>query len=100
MTTRMNPITSAKMLEAVRKMPRTQAWLASEFSLKNDAVGRWARLMRKAGLLHISRYELDSRGREFAQVLSHGPGQDAERPGPRLTAAQRMAALRARRKGL
>lgn len=74
----------------------------AEFSgLSKVACARWMRKMNaddSTTRLYISDYALDVRGRPFIPVYRAGSMPDAPRPGQRRTAAERMAALRARRK--
>jgi hypothetical protein len=54
--------------------------------------------MRRAGYVHVARYELDDRKRYSVPMFAWGPGGDAERPTPLRTNAQRQADYRERKK--
>ncbi len=84
------------MAEALKAGPCTLAYLAQLSGLSTIAVARWLKSVRKT--VHISGYTEDVRGRLFTPLWIWGKGKDAPRPGPQSTPAERMRAVRERRR--
>jgi hypothetical protein len=85
-----------QMMEALKANPCTLAYLAEISGLSTIAVARWLKSVRKT--VHISGYTEDARGRLFTALWVWGKGKDAPRPGPQKTPAERMQAVRERRR--
>lgn len=98
MTIRRNTLErSLKMQAALTERALTYDDLAKVGGLSKTAVQRWvAETVRDK--VHIEDYTDDTRGRRFVPMWRWGEGPDAKRPGPRQTPAQRMAAVRSRRR--
>lgn len=96
---RNNPLKMEQMRTALVEKPRTYDELAEISGLSKIAVARWVHQHRteSVGLIHISGYAKDVRGRLFVPQFSWGAGSDAQRPGYQRTAADRMRDMRARR---
>lgn len=86
-----------RMLDALKRRPRTRSELCAIGKLSTRTVSTWLS-NDLAGKVHVSGYAEDARGRAFVEVFSFGPGENVPRPGQRRTPAERMRALRARRK--
>lgn len=86
------------MQEAMLATPQTFEQLAEASGLSKTAVQRWALSIRSH--IHIADYAPDKRGRKFVPMFVWGEGEDAPRPGPQKSAAQRMQAVRDRRKAV
>ena len=84
-----------KMLAALKGAGATQQQLADLTGLSKITVHRW---LGEGVSVHVVDYTEDARGRRFVPVYRYGKGKDAPRPGPALTAAQRVALSRARKK--
>jgi len=97
---RNNMLISLDMQQATTKTAMSYFGLMEISGLSRESVEHWVRQMRKAGVIHVERYEADERGRYCVPMFRFGKGEDAERPKPRLTNAQRQAAYRVRKKGL
>lgn len=87
-----------RMLSAMRRGPKTVAQMAEMTGLSHESVRRWLRVLNAEGEVHIGSYTKDERGRLFTPQWVLGAGDNAPRPGKQVTAAQRMARMRARRK--
>ena len=83
------------MVDALKAGGATQQQLADLTGLSKITVHRW---LGEGVPVHIVDYTEDARGRRFVPVYRYGKGKDAPRPGPALTAAQRVALSRARKK--
>lgn len=90
--------TQLLMQTALMSAGQTYDELAAHSGLAKEAVARWVKTLRALGTIHVERWADDSRGHPVVPVFRWGAGKDAPRPGRRLTAAQQMAKLRARRK--
>lgn len=97
---RNNPERQLRMQQAMTVEPQSYDALSAVSGLSVDAVAHWVRTLRKLepAPLHIAAWAPDSRGRVFVALWTWGPGQDEPRPGQSRTPAERMAALRTRRK--
>lgn len=93
---RINVKTAMLMAEAMKRRPLTYDTLAQISGLSKVSVQRWMKAERKN--VHVADYQDDIRGRRFVPMFRWGPGNDAPRPGPRRTPAERMADVRARRR--
>lgn len=92
--------TQLLMQTALMSAGQTYDELAAHSGLAKEAVARWVKTLRAlpTKVIFIERWAEDSRGHPVVPVFRWGAGKDAPRPGRRLTAAQQMAKLRARRK--
>lgn len=72
--------------------------LAARSGLSKEAVAHWLKPRRALGTIYIERWADDPRGHPVVPVFRWGAGKDAPRPGRRLTPAQQMAKMRARRR--
>lgn len=72
----------------------SDAQLAKVVGLSQRVVAAW----RRKQTCYVEAYTFDSRGRLFTPCWRLGAGENAQRPGPQETPAQRMARLRAERK--
>lgn len=97
---RNSALISLRMQQHITKAAAGYAELMEVSGLSRESVEHWIRQMRKVGAVHVSGYEADDRGRYCMPMFRFGPGEDAERPKPKLTNAQRQAAYRVRKKGL
>lgn len=86
------------MLEEMRAAPQTLKSLCQLTGIADRVVTRWLVAMREASVVRVVGYTEDARGRLFTRVWGPGPGEDAPRPGPRWSPAERMARVRARRR--
>lgn len=66
--------------------------------LKKTTIAAWITSLRTAGQVFIEGWAPDKNGRLFVPRWRWGNSPDAERPGDRRTPAERMAAVRARRR--
>lgn len=72
----------------------SDAQLAEVVGVTPLVVASWRRRLP----CHVESYTFDARGRLFTPCWRLGVGENAPRPGPQGTPAQRMARLRAERK--
>lgn len=98
--TRIDIIAAQVMTERLQQGNASYVDLAEVANLSPASVGRWMRLMKQAGRVHITGYAPDKGGRPFTPLYTWGPGTDLQRPGANKTPAMRMAEIRARRKAL
>jgi hypothetical protein len=97
MRKRNNIATSLAMQQAMTRSACTFDQLARVSDLGERAVRRWVAALHEAGGAHIERWVLNAAGRVVVPAFRFGAGEDAPRPGPARTPAERMAALRAKR---
>lgn len=92
--------TALRMQTALSTAGHTYDELAAISGLAKESVARWVKTLRAlpTKVIFIERWADDSRGHPVVPVFRWGNAVDAARPGRRLTAAQQMAKLRARRK--
>jgi biotin operon repressor len=95
---RNNPVITAKMIEELQKTSHSYDSLSAAVGLSKVAVATWIKAMRQAGMVHISAWTDDKRGRKFTPMYSWGNRVDLARAGQARTAAERMRAYRARMK--
>lgn len=95
---RNNPIITAKMIEELQSKSHSYDSLSEAVGLSKVAVATWIKAMRRAGLIHVSGWTDDKRGRKFTPLYSWGKQNDVPRAGQARTAAERMRAYRARMK--
>lgn len=95
---RNTPVIALRMMTALQASGHTYDSLVAVSGLAKEAVTRWVKSMREVQIVHIESYADDVRGHPIVPVFRWGNKPDAERPGRKLTAAQTMARLRARRK--
>lgn len=93
-------VISLRMQQHITKAAAGYADLMAVSGLSRESVEHWTRQMRQAGSVYVESYEPDERGRYCMPMFRFGVGEDAERPKPKLTNAQRQAAYRVRKKGL
>lgn len=87
----------AKMMQtALQAGEHTVADLQAATGMSWWAVNRWLKGLLDVGVVHVARWAEDERARAVIPVYKWGAGKDADRRQPR-TAAERMAATRARR---
>lgn len=98
---RNNPARAHAMQEAMSVRPCSADDLAVVSGLGKPAVQHWLRQLRALvpAPIHIGGWGPDCNDRLFVPLYSWGPGTDVARPGPKETAAQRMARLRAGKRG-
>jgi len=89
-----------KMQATLAKQPATYTDLVESSGLGRHAVMRWIKAMRAAGAVYVAEWKPDCTGRPFVPAFMLGVNRDVPRPGPRRTAAERMAAIRAARTAL
>ena len=92
---RNNPVITAKMIEELQKTSHSYDSLSEAVGLSKVAVATWIKAMRQAGMVHISAWTDDKRGRKFTPMYSWGNRADLARAGQARTAAERMRAYRA-----
>lgn len=96
---RCTPELAQRMKSALMARPHSMADLRAITGLSEFAVRRWLKTMRAVDVVHVCRWGEDERGRAVTPIYTWGAGPDAVRRQP-ATAAERMAATRARRKGM
>ena len=94
---RNNVATTLAMQQAMTTKACTYDELARVSGLGERAVRRWVASLQEAGGAYVGAWVLNRAGRVVVPAFRFGVGQDAPRPGPQRTPAQRMAALRASR---
>lgn len=72
--------------------------LAELTGLHYVTVLQYTREMYRAGACHICMWDQDARGRDMVKIYKLGEGRDAKRR--KLTAAERQARVRAKKKAL
>lgn len=87
--------TEAKILAL---LPSTGPELVVATALSKITVFAALRSLHAAKKIYVSDYAEDSRGRLMTKVWSPGARKDKPRPGQRRTGAERMRALRAKRR--
>lgn len=92
-----NALSFARMIRALLDGPCTFAELMEETGLSYDSVRLWMRELHRQGVVHLSSWVEDSRGRKQVRCFAFGPGRDAKRPPP-LTDARKQALYAARQK--
>lgn len=93
---KINAISQARLIALMLEGIYTCRELAEETGLHYVTVLQYTRELRRAGAAHIARWEKDERGRDNLKIYQIGQGRDARRQ--RLTAAQRQARCRAKKK--
>lgn len=94
----MTPLVAAILQSAMVERPRSYDDLVNICGLSKPAVARWIKTMHLAGFAYIAGWGADRNNRLFVPLWAWGREQDAPRPGPQRTPAERMKALRAARK--
>ena len=89
--TRNNMTRSLAMQRAMTVRAQTYDELADLSGLGKRPVGKWVQGLRDAGAAHVEAWMPDRAGRLFVAAWRYGPGEDAPRPGPARTGAQRSA---------
>lgn len=95
---RVNKSRVAAMRGALEQEPRTYGELAQIADLNQSAVSRWVRRMHDEQKLHLASWAKDKSGRLFVPMFAWGRGNDAPRPGLRISPARRMFEHRLRKK--
>lgn len=90
--TKIGALTYANLLHAMLPGDLNCRELAEETGLHYITVLDYTRAMHKKGVIHIARYDPDSRGRHITIIYKLGPGKDAKRV--RLTDVQRTQRYR------
>lgn len=92
--------TALRMQTALTARGHTYDELAAISGLAKESVARWVKNLRAlpTKAVYVERWADDSRGHPVVPVWRWGNVVDAARPGRKLTPAQQMAKLRARRK--
>ena len=93
---KINAISQARLIALLLEGIYTCRELAEETGLHYVTVLQYTRELHRAGAAHIARWEKDERGRDNLKIYRIGAGKDARRQ--RLTAAQRQARCRAKKK--
>lgn len=93
---KINAVTQARLIKLLLEGVYTCEQLAEETGLHYVTVLQYTRELHRFGAAHISSWEKDSRGRDVIKVYKLGKGRDAKRE--KLTAAQRQARTREKRK--
>ena len=96
----MERMTTRQSMELARMLtdkPMTYDELELFSGVSKTRLARWVKANRRD--LFVAGYAPDKRGRPFIPMWQWGVGVDARRPGPVMTSAERMRALRAMRKG-
>lgn len=93
---KINAILQAKLIEAMLDGTLTCMELAEETGLHYVTVLQYTRELHRAGAAYIDHWEKDVRGRDLIKVYKIGRGKDAKRY--KMTAVQRQAAYRAKKK--
>jgi len=89
------------MTLALQSQARTYDDLVALTGLRKATVARWITALRTADrMVRIEAYAPDKSGRPFVPMFRLGGEVDLPRPGPAIAPAQRMRALRAKRKAL
>ena len=95
----MTPRISLMLIEAMQVEPMTYDDLANISGVQRPVIARFIKSAREDKLVRISGWKADVRGYPTVPQFRFGNTPDTPRPTPK-TAAQRMAATRAARKGL
>jgi len=98
---RNNPARQLRMQAAMQIEPQSYDALSAVSGLSNAAVAHWLKTLRALDPkpVHIAGWAPDVNGRLFVPLWAWGTKPDAPRPGQSRTPAERMAALRAAKKG-
>ena len=91
---RLTPAEQSRMRTLLHKHCYSDAELAEVIKAPVRVVAAW----RRKEQCYVEAWTHDSRGRLFTPRWRLGNKPNAERPGPRETAAERMARLRAERR--
>lgn len=91
------PALRLALQRALEKTPCTYDQLMTATGLPQRSVARWVTSMRDINAVHISGWAPDKNGRLFIALFAWGTGDDKARPGAKMTAAERMRTLRAKR---
>ena len=92
--------TILQMVSALQEGPKSYAQLAGLTGLAERTVSGWIKSLRppQKKQVYIAEYALDSVGRPFVPLWAWGDKPDAARPGQSRTPAERMRAMRQRRR--
>lgn len=93
---RVNQDAYARVIKALVEEPVTLRQLEEITGLHLVTLYRLFRILKKHGLVHISAWEQDSRGRDAFAVFTFGKGRD--KPKFRMTQAEIARRYRAKRK--
>lgn len=99
---RMTSAEAVVLLHSMRSTPLTREEMIRDTGHSRHVIHTWVKEMHDAQLIYVSDWVADSRGRLFVptfRAMVNGGEVDAPRPGQRRSAAERMAALRAARRG-
>ena len=94
---RNSPVKIEQMRTALMKEPQRYTDLAELTGLSKPAVTLWIKAIKRIHAVHIADWVTDVRGRLFVARFAWGEQDDAPRPGPQRTAADRMRDMRKRR---
>lgn len=95
---RANQIAYAHMLRKMQDGGATVREMMDASGLHKDTVGQFLRCLHKQQVVHIARYNTDSRGRNIERVWALGNAPDA--PRKRFTAAEITQRCRDKKKAL
>ena len=87
-----------QLRDALTAAPMSYAQMAEFAGMEKDAMAWWGRKWHDEKLVYVADYGLDARGRRSVPLFAWGSLPDAQRPGCKQTAAERMRATRERRK--
>ena len=87
---------SLALRDLLMSKPMTYEQLCEEGGLTPQRAAYWRKT--NAEFIRIAGWAPDKNGRLFVPVFFWGPGEDVPRPGRALTSAERMRALRQRRR--
>lgn len=86
------------LLDMLKKASWRYEDLSVATGFSKPTVTAWVKKMREAGLVRISGYSKDVRGRLFIREFAFGNAPDTPRPGSSDNAKIRMRAMRDRKK--
>ena len=95
---KINQETYARLFKELLDVPMTSQDAVEATGLHLCTAQSLMRCLRKHKVVHISAWETDSKGRDVTPVYALGGGRD--KPRRKLTAAQRQARCRAKKKSL
>lgn len=95
---RINALSQANLIKLLLEGTYTCAELAEQTGLHYVTVLHYTRALRKVGAAHICAWDKDARGRDLIKIYKLGEGKDAKRQ--KLTACERQARVRAKKRAL
>lgn len=92
-------MTYAKTMKLLAEGTRSAMELASDVGLHYETMKAYLRALHKEGVIHISMWEDDSRGRNSIAIWMLGEGKDAVKR-PKMSYYQKNKTYRAKKRAL